>query len=366
MKDEVLLKFRACWTDGSKIFFSAVEFNGLFCMDLDNNSVEYVKSFDKSALYTTYLHLAPFVRYGNKLVLFPSADNHISVIDCNTYKENTILINKNTKKNVFIATTVKEKFAWAFSAQGEILVFDIEKEEVIKQFVIRHSYANNPVLWHICEKTQMAWGVITNTNHIIRFNLTDEYYEIISMPDDSIHLSRLVVVGESLFCAQEDNADIIEWNLRENTVKRYGMYNKSGRIERKIPSYGKLLYIEEKGIIILTGLQDKAIYLLDINSKVVTAIEDFPEGFVLKKDGCGTLYFCEETRVGDEVWFLPEQGNGVLRYNIYSDEMSANKVAIDRESIMGEQYGFTDLYRGNVICLEDGNLYSLDGFLKMI
>ena len=366
MKDEIVLKFNSYWTDGSKLFFSAIEFNGLFCMDLKDNSVEYVKFFDKDDFRVTYLHYAPAIRYNDSLIFLPYRKNHISVVDCNTYEERTVLIKEDAKGCAIIDSVVKENLAWLFSMYGEVFIFDLEKEKIVKQIKIKHPFGENNVWWHVCEEKQVAWGIIMYTNYIIKFDLLNEVYEIINIPDDNISLVRLTAGNESLYFALEDGADIVEWNIKKNTVHRHSMYNKNGKIDRKSARYRSLLFLEEKGIIVIPDLQDKAIYFFDINSKKVKTIEDFSEE-VLFEEGSEKFYFSLAVGIADEIWFLPEYKNSqLLRYNVHTDKMHANKIAINRTNICGGKNGFARIFKENTMNYEDNKWYSLENFIEII
>lgn len=341
---KINLRYTCALILGDKLFFSGANINGLFQMNLDNFSVQYITSFQGYPVEGYgCLHLS-IVPYENKLFFFPLNGKTIHSYELGTGLQQSVEIPMKIGEDVpdkFYGcyVIVRGRKAWLFSRElhrgiyeFDMADYSIKKSKKLSERMLKYSKITNFV-----ETSDMrVFTYSVDANVLIEIDVEKETVEehILGVRDIDI-ISINYFLGKFWFVGGE-SGDIYEWNKQDQSIKRYVAEGVEWIDSEGYPFGGCCLV--EGEIYVLPG-KSKHIMKLNRELRKITKVGEYPKDFCFLDDWeIGA--FSKYDVVGDVLWLHPWKGNRLLLYNTKTGIIESKEISFELYKIRDKNMPF--------------------------
>lgn len=302
------LHFRDMYMTEGKIFFSAVEMNGLFYVKKGENTAIFLSKFTGEDPLQLNLH-SKVIQYENKLYFIPLNGKGITIC-CLKGMRMEMVPYKNGKGMQIIN---------AFLMDGDIIMMPLNFKT---SFLIFHtedrSYEEMDYIENVLNKIirkeefwldtfsaavngKILYMALPGKNFLFEVNLQKRDVKIIKL-NEKIRLNAVEYFDGKLFLSALGSSHIYTYRIKDGEVKiiEAGMSLGNNEKENIVISNGIRLYIVSPYYIL---------YLNDEGSRF-EKITDIPENF--RRRTSGYRLFAGKRVIGNTVWLFSASGGGVL------------------------------------------------------
>lgn len=313
----------------NKVFFSAFNINGLFEMDLETNSINFLKLFEKEEIkprlhraafiyeneawfipqeaeYITCVNLDTFdVEYynpvyniasfdrkndshyhmfftghvilGRYILLVPGEIDTFLIIDMKTHLMHPVFVNKDIREKKFSDAQVIDNKLWMFPWEGdEILIYNFINKEIES---INCGYRNHDYDSVIYESGKL-WFAPNEAKQIMCIDIATMTKYFLDIKNSDNKYSTFLKLNNELLLCNLDGDDFIKINIENNTLS-YEYFESIPNLFLNRPNKNSIVGSTTKSII-TTGENGVLIWYKDDGKTYVTfsiekEIMDFTE-----------------------------------------------------------------------------------------
>lgn len=298
---------------GEDLFFSARNFNGLFCMEKDRTEAEFIGHFPEEVVWQKNLH-SQVISINDKLYFIPFQGTGVSIFDIKSKEffyvniedkqpveiskafvvgDDIFMVPLNLKKPFILFHTVSNAYEMKRELQQKIL-----KQFSGKQEIRFGGYGS-------CAVGQKIYLAVSGTNRIISLDLDSQQVNIYKLPIE-YKLRNIYYDRGKLYFTLSDQYKIICWDIDTENHYEYIIEN---RLEDTYHPYLTVLRWKER-LLLLPDQTDK-IWELNEEKNIWCMKPDYiPNEFRRTRKAVSLFlgYQCIE----DNLHLLPWAGNGLL------------------------------------------------------
>ncbi|MBQ9136370.1 MAG: CDP-glycerol glycerophosphotransferase family protein [Lachnospiraceae bacterium] len=343
---------------------AADDSNGLYKIDINSGRAEFVAWFDREKARGVKLYRS-IVAYKRKLFLIPFVGNFIAEYHVDTHAIIYYDVPDKMSKDVckFGSYTVKDNKLFMFPMRiRDIVCLDMEKGEnricEWNKDILLNSLVNDnrnmfPKAIRVGDNVYLP---CMHMDTVLRINLIDFQCEMISLLGVEVQQGFISAVceGDILYLLGR-KGDVFRYNLQNGKAELF--YINDDMTELDGEPYFNILYYKDS--LVLVAGYSKHNCIININTKQITKIDDYPMGCsILNKQGYGECdWFGGETK--DEKLFLfPCRANMLLCWEDILQQPKGTKIEYLKEE------GWKNLTVDQSVYKEEQ--YSLQYFIEMI
>ena len=224
------LSFGSCIQIEDDIWFSAVNYNGLYKYNLKNKMVTRIGSFPNESMCQKWMHLQVCL-YCHFLIFIPHYAKAISIYD----------IEKHTFRQIEIPLLREEagadmRFHSGVVYQDTLYVIGFKYPGVIKVNLKTYKYQNVycvPEKLKECDRIYFGTQVAIDENilyipccyqnAVLAVNMDYDEVSEIKIGEDSNQYVRIIKDNQYFYLVTKDNNHIVCWNAKENICKEINL-----------------------------------------------------------------------------------------------------------------------------------------------
>lgn len=307
------LQFWDACLHGESLFFSARNFNGLFCAEKGRAVAEFIGHFPEEVIWKKNLH-NQIISINDKLYFIPFQGTGISIFD--TVSREFSYINLGEKLPVEISK--------AFVNGDDIFMVPLDLK---KPFIVFHTVSNTyEVKWELqkkilkqfsrkqeirfggygsCAKEQKIYLTICDTNAVLSLDLNSQQIDIYKLPAE-YKLRNIYYDRGKFYFTLSDQCKIICWDI---DTENYFEYIIENRLNDIFHPYMTVLRWRER--LLLLPDQTDRIWELDEEKGVWCMKPNYiPNEF--RRTRKNVSLFLGYQYKGDNLLLLPWAGNGMI------------------------------------------------------
>lgn len=317
------------------IYFSNNDFNGLFKINLQDFTTEFVRSFpmeDGVVSRDAWMHFYAVLEIESKIIFFPNLYDRIFIYDVDKKTAETIIIPGFDEKKYHVGGVARwgDKI-WIFptiTASG-IYIWNFSKDRIEKDCEISRILNEYENITNIVQiKNHVLFG-IQYTDVIFEYDLEKSSIQKRVVPVEGLCMCNISVHGDKCWITQVSSTTVYEWNIKDNGIKEYKCEMEdidSVRIPFSLPKF-----VEKADSLFIPGSDLPYIMKIDLKKGKIE------KAFELPLDVCADAdipFFSSIEIVGDELWCHPIHGNAIVIYNMQTGGVTAKEVAISQSDLM--------------------------------
>lgn len=328
------LSFWDAYEDEQFYWISNVAFNGLFKIDKEDYSSQFILHFNEVGMGKG-LH-KQIISYNHYLIFIPELAHNI------------VVYNKVSGETKYISLEMPDSnkqelnVAQAYIYKDQIWLFP--------SFASQRIIVLNPFSWSISSYTYLkeyaklcnlelsgrtfatpvfideyAWIPIKNKNVIICFNMETKEIDRYILQDDKIEINNISYNEDIFYVTLSNQADIVIWSPKKGILERITIYDKW---QGKSPAFSFAICIKEKQYLLLPARSE---YILLMKEGKIKQLP-YPKEFYWVND-----FKVEWTRIpaykikDNKIDLYPSVGNMFLTYEIETEQLSGSICEIPRE-----------------------------------
>ena len=323
--------------EDNNVWFSNINFNGLFKVDLNSGFVELIHKFRNLEVDKKLAHRHVF-KEKSELIFMPWFDNKIIIYDLETQTESIVEVPMENGESEFLGNAFRtDGVIWLFPgySKNKVFCYDIEKKclmvhEKLSQVILRMTEGENVYLQYKNHEKYVTM-CIPNKNIICNINLDTLKNQIIKIDNNAIEIIFAVYDGKDYWFIGRNNANIYQWNPQYDVWTEYYAGN-----NKKTDSWGEVFYTEhvfyDKGII-MPSFYATNITKVNKEKRIVEKAFDYPIDFKIIKERVNGPVFVEAVRYGKEICFIPYRGSQIVCYDWKKEKVRGIELAISEENI---------------------------------
>lgn len=221
--------FGDAYLEGSDLYFSSMEFNSIFKMDLNTYEVELLDSFYSESFYMSV------TKYKNKLFFAPSTEADFAVYDlsakkCHYLKTDTFTKNiANDMRFGYVPKLIYKNYVFFLKRDcSEIVRIDLECESITcyhdwygELTRLVHNKAQMMFVHQIVHMDDSLYIPVANTNIIFEFNMETGSYNLNIVGDKNKAYTTICYDGTDFWLAQNNTLNLIKWNKESGLLLEY-------------------------------------------------------------------------------------------------------------------------------------------------
>lgn len=335
--EKVHLQYRSGIRVKDKFYFSAMYFNGLFEMDLNDFSAKLICHFSGENRAKILMHTGSAIEYKNVIYFFPLSSRQIHCYDLIMGEEHNVVIPISDGEEFMTAGTAqRENKIWLFPSDSSIgvFIFDMEDQTVIIAEALSEQlqkYGKTIGLIEVLEERRL-FTYCVNDSILLEINLERGQIKEYKVPLDDIDVCSFNY-HDGRFCFIDAvSGDLYEWTWNNTNLQKY----EARYLERVLVKGAPFCnYCLVNGDIYMIPGGGK--YVMKVKEEgIMEQAFEYPEDFQyldnLRTDyASGMMNFCEV--VQNEIWFHPCGGNQLLIYDTISEQTIGRKITIDVGSV---------------------------------
>lgn len=348
------------------LWASAFHFNGLFAVKLENGEIECVTSFEGVSLVAEALHREAYL-FENEIVFLPLRDKKIRVYNRETKKQVSIDISVDEtdseySRSVRVADAVyfmsDELKVWKYHMKEKSVVEVRELSDICMQFAkgIKNSILKN---------TYKDGFLLTEENGKKACKINLHSYEVDSfiVPTDREDLRVMYYDGSRYWFFLKDSQDILSWDGGREWIT-YKASNDDWVGDNKAVPYYNMFFLESG--IYVSNYYAKNIAKINEDKGIVEVVFAYPENYkMLNVLQYGTVY-SQVMEYGNQVVFVPQRGNLLFIYDIYTGTLKTIDFAIEKERLFYMKELKREMLIGNRPIRECDDFLALSDMIEVI
>lgn len=353
---ERLIEYRAFLSmsdyavDDKRLYFSNTNYNALVIVDKATWMVEQMIPFKGENSITSNIH-SYCIKQADKICFLPAISKGVHIYDITEKKQYVYDL-------PYQYTEGKIQGKWNFFIyESQIYLLPGYGRQRLLRWNVLENVLEEEMWWgenlpetalrHGCIDNDSFYTVEVGTNQLYITNMHNRLTEAISLPDEQVSIAY---DGENFWYAmkddpQKDNLDIVCWNQKKGTLKRYNISKDFG-LESGFEYYTEIYFAAGRLIIFFACCQK--IYVLDPNSgqmQTIHSIHCTRGAFQWKEiipgfKAIGNTLVCMLQNAGDIV-FIDLESLEVKQYsahfNMEGKEEYSYKIALSRNALLYEE-----------------------------
>lgn len=357
-----------CKVDNSVYFFNRT-FNGLFYINLEDYTIQYVHSFSCEKITGDNLSLGRSLIYQNEIYFFPNnGARYIMKFDINRRQENLIpvpLIEGKPLNVVEVKQLGTQLYIFPSDIAKGIYVLDLcrqiitKDEELSALFKDEFTCSNDVIAF--CEDS--IFIAIQGTNAIVEINLrTKKIVNQIRLKKD-IQIYSIKYDDSHFWILQTKSTDVYEWDKEHDILQKY-IYEPEQREDIGERAYSNMIFLDDE-ILVFTYSQ-KNILRINKREKTIGEPLKLPKEFrcVIKVEG--TAMFGPYTITENKVFIYPGKGNMMLIYDRNTRKITGKELMITEKEIPMIREVLKDFFSGGKVHMERDDIGTLEEFICTI
>lgn len=315
------------------IWFSALDFNGLFKYDIKNEKMKWIELFDGELESSRGLHSGVYI-CEDEVIFTPTYDRKLRIYDKTCEKILTLDIATNEQIEFFYESVLLDNEIYFMSNDLKMWVFDIKKKTIIEDIEISNLIKNG-----IKDSEKKLAYVRVSEKRMFLVEVDKKVWHELNLVERKLYTNRLEVnenifsisfINNSYWIFFEDTMDVVIWE-KCGTSSVYKTEDNEWLKERKWVPYAGA-YQTGKNVFIL-NYYSKYIMTLDSENEILKRAFAYPNGYKIEQhDGVGQCY-SKAFAYNDKVLFIPVRGNMLLSYDTDKDEVKGVNFTIAEEEI---------------------------------
>lgn len=309
------------YVKNEKLYIPSWDFNALFCVDMQNWSVEYLTFFEKYAKSQIML-FRKGIAEENKIYFMPYYADHIVIYYLDDHRKEYIGIGNSP--DIVISSFIVGKYAWLFmmSYPNRIVRVDMESYEMEEQYLgWNNIFASTGMkedgltakvrkytILSVQQSEGQFWIVLYNLPGIlltydINTNKT-QVHKITGMENDVF--SSIVVMQECIWINVTNRKKLVRWE--ENTQKLDSIYYEA---------------VDADEVWSVMASIDKYIIIARANELISYNTAD---------GTCKTMYYSEKAefrsyeRIENSILFYPYEGDILILFDACRNEINEHRL----------------------------------------
>lgn len=297
------------------IFFLNAFSNEIYKYIINENKIEYVCSFDEEKISGEILYESMYL-YKNNIIMIPENAYKIAILSSDGNKKYI----KWNRQPIFKSFKF-ENIIWCILKDGVIVSFNLDNYEIIEhsQKSGKLKLLTNEISIQSFQLNFINGNIILCRNKkIIEFNIITERSKVYNVPIDK-KIYNCMYDGRDYWIQMYSNLDIIKLDRKSGNIE-YFVHDdiKWGKLNNII-AYSDVMQIENN--IFLTGYYTENVYKIDINSRKIKKIPEFPNEYNERNTiGFGPL-FSAMHYVNDQIIFIPFRSDMLLKYDMRNNKL---------------------------------------------
>lgn len=274
------ISFEDAYIDGEKIWFSASNLNGLFCIDKKSGETEFKGVFPGENI--DGVRLFSKVAYADKKLYFiPFYASCIMEYEIDSEKFIRIEIEENIGPGKFLSYSIYGDYIYFIPrAFGSVLRYNFKKKnlEVMYEWdlKIRESEPKEDVLFAgVVQKDGKLYCPMYHRNIMFKFDLISENAEYFELGEEKDMFMSIQYDGEMFWLIPKNRDRIVYWDEDKNEINYIGDYPKDFKFLNERGPFLKS-FLKDEMLWILPCFSD-SILIINTKSKKMKAIK-FQEG----------------------------------------------------------------------------------------
>ena len=318
---------------------------------------------DKEVIYMSPINGKTFGIYNiqtNRLEYIGTSEEEIKCSDIISYKNKVFYLSMDNGY-IYILDKITKRISG--------------NESVLREYRKERKFADCGAYNSFAVDGNNIWLCAMHTDKLLKFNMDNETYEIISIGNIDSGFTSIVKCKHEIYLAKEHTGDIIKYNIRTNRSSKYNMPKEY--LPRKNclgQGVAQILYSLGKYIIGIPMYSNLIIRLNKFTGQIEFMHRDLLQEYLIEGngyavDGAGIFKFSKPL---DEEHLMLQfsKDNKVIILNIYSMKYDELSIQVDEEtyskvysSLIGEYRGFNKAGEMEPFCRRETKFLSIGAFL---
>ena len=325
------LQFYDAYFDKEYMYFSALDFNGLFRVKKGEHNAEFIMHFPGDLSWQMMMH-RQIINVGRTLFFIPFNAHGISVYHIDEDKmeyisipcENKLLNFSNAihikNKYLLIPNYMKQPFVWLDPYTQSVVIED-RLETIRKELYQSNNLAAVDFYGSICIENNLYINVC-ETKKLLNINLDTFDVKVIDIPFENTH--NIIYYKNDLWFSLNEPNKIFRYNLNTHEYLEY-IFEEDSEIKR--PIYAFLPFNDT---IITIPRMGNHIYIYDNKLDKWNVLVDVFNGDFERVLKWFTLFMGHKIN-NEEVFLFPRSGNGMLIINPNDTKIENYQINIEDE-----------------------------------
>lgn len=340
------------------IWFSNVNFNGLFKTNMKDYSTEFVTYFPGEIMEQKSMH-GKTVVYGECIIFVPMRGKNIHIY--NTVNKDMTSLDitkyKKSKRHFSFETILFGSVLYIFPVDSAAIKLDLEKMTIAEVGELSNEYyeylpnGKNFVIWKAVFDGEKAYFPQYNGNHILVWDVKNDSYEVMEINIHNLFALQKSETGLWLFTGE--NSKLYLYEQKNGEIKEYfidtdGIPGEQRYFNRVIEVKSKVYLLPDKGKSILTLNEEGAFF--------EKAFEYPPEFCFIEDFKYKWEKFFGAKVLDNDIYIYPFRGNQMLMVNTEDNSVTGIGIYADDEVYEEvEKDIYREFLRGKQIIIENRN-----------
>ena len=346
---------------GSDVWFLSSTMNILFVMNLDTFELTEAIRIPYGNILGKYMSYRMAV-VGGYLVLIPGCGKWIIRLNVNERKFDKLEIGKYVKSIRFCAYAVYDECVYMLPAfANRIIKYNAIRNEIICERTLRE-HNSDLLLETITEVTDSyIYAVEAGGNHIYKYDMQNDAYEKIELPDKDICLFGIRKAKDLFVLVLSNKNEILLWNEKENRTWKMEAFPE-GYSDQDRPLCDLVKYKED---IYLFPDESDQVFKINTDQMVLEQCSGIEE----KERGVKERYFTRAKNIGNEIMAFSYWHNQWVVLNP-EENLVIRKNVIVKDGILDRIADYSIFETDNesdgqgVYYAEDQDFYSLQNYIR--
>lgn len=302
---EQYLHFRDAYISNEKLFFSAVEMNGLFYRKRNESTAKFIARFPGENQFQSNLH-SQIIEYGGKLYFIPLNGKGVSFYDLNNLAIETIPYEGNRVIEIIKAFLINtDILLLPLNSKTPFLIFHTKNNTYERLQYIEDEISKvikKEKIWidtfSAIMENEVLYLALPGTDILVKCDLNNHSVKIKKLENGFMFNAVTYSCGR-IYMSTMNCPDLIEYNINDKRIKR---------ICKKCEDRHENIVTLFKGEIYV--ISSKSIKVLDENQKCVMEIK-VPKEFSKRSNNYRLLAGWKNT--GKSLWLFSASGCGTLK-----------------------------------------------------
>ncbi len=335
------------------VYFSEAFFNGLFKINVNNFSVDFIGRFSEERWERDFMHVKNTVQYQDTLVFFPLCSRHIHMYNVTLGEEKcvTIPIPENSEFAMLGSIQVEDKI-WIFPGETKKGIFvldmrnkEIQKDESLSRLLLKYETI---VGWCVNLKERKGYTYCPQNSTLIEIDVKNGEVSEYTVLFGNGHINLINYYNDMLYFTDIASGDLYEWNLKNASFKKYIAQELNRVIDTKALFSGCCFMKDD---IYMIPYANREVMKINSSGMMEKAFE-YPMDFKYLKhwreDYYPGLMIAAEV-IEHNIWFYPYGLNRLFIYDTVTGQVESHKLTVNFEKVFPDMQMFSE---SNLMTLE--------------
>lgn len=344
------------------IWFTTLNFNGLFKFDIDTLQIEFVYRFKFAKGLQERMYTGKIIYYNDELFFFPYYYNRIVSYNIVTKTEKIILIADFIPERLGVNTVIQKGTEVFFRSDVclDFYVLDLVSKKVKKMDDIFPDIPKEQGGWSsLCEDRLLI--VLADRNSFIEITNNSKKYFKLPNYFNEWHLNRVYYDGELYWLLFGDNIDIYSWSAKTQEIERY---KGDDSLEKNILGYYLYFFSFENEICIL-GNNYCGVFKINQVLKKIENLFQLPDDFKIINNILDYTPFKEYEIIDKKLWLFPRSGNQLVIYDKEKNQVRGIEFSVEQQNIPDWSSLMIDRYITNKEYITEG-MFTLEDYIYLL